>query len=171
MSHNLKKLSRSKKESRQPTTSLLISASSGNHSLPPAQPQVATRLLQRKDDLTGTATGFKGPSLTIGKGQNYGVRVLFDSGSSAYVDIVFVHGLTGDAYNTWRHKETGVYWPSELLGQDIPDSRILSFGYDADVVNILGGGPASNSRLSNHAESSLRKKAPSESGEKLAIRM
>ena len=86
-----------------------------------------------------------GLSLTIGEGQNYGVRVLFDSSSSACVDIVFVHGLTSDAYNTWLHKETGVHWPSKLLGQDIPDSHILSFGYDADVVNILGGGPASNS--------------------------
>ena len=157
MLHNLQNLFRSRKESRQPTTSPLISTPSGNHSLPAAQPQVASRLLQRTDDLTGTAPKFKGPSLTIGKGQNYGVRVLFDSGNSAYVDIVFVHGLTGDAYNTWLHKETGVHWPSELLGQDIPDSRILSFGYDADVVNILGGGPASNSRLSNYAESLVGK--------------
>jgi pimeloyl-ACP methyl ester carboxylesterase len=97
------------------------------------------------------------PSRVIGEGQNYGVKVLHDGGNGACVDIVFVHGLTGNAYNTWLHKETGIYWPSELLGQDIPNSRILSFGYDADVVHILGGGPASNSRLSNHAESLVGK--------------
>lgn len=157
MFHNLKNPFRSRKEWRQPTTSPLISAPSGNHPLPAAQPQVATHLLQGIDDLTVTAPNLNGPSLTIGEGQNYGIRVLFDSGDSACVDIVFVHGLTGDAYNTWLHKETGVHWPSKLLGQDIPDSRILSFGYDADVVNILGGGPASNSRLSNHAESLVGK--------------
>lgn len=157
MFHKFRKQLRSKKESRQPTTSLLISAPCGNHSLPAAQPQVATHLSHGTDDLTATAPHSEGPSLTIGEGQNYGVRVLFDSGNSACVDIVFIHGLTGDAYNTWLHKETGIHWPSKLLGQDIPDSRILSFGYDADVVNILGGGPASNSRLSNHAESLVGK--------------
>ena len=83
--------------------------------------------------------------------------MLHDNGKNACVDIVFVHGLTGNAYSTWLHKETGIHWPSQLLGQDIPDSRILSFGYDADVVNLLGGGPVSNSRLSNHAESLVDK--------------
>lgn len=66
------------------------------------------------------------------------------------MDIVFVHGLTGNAYNTWLHKDTRVHWPSQLLRQDIPDARILSYGYDADIVNFWN--PASNSRLSSHAE-------------------
>ncbi|KAL2046066.1 hypothetical protein N7G274_001513 [Stereocaulon virgatum] len=85
-------------------------------------------------------------------GKNYGIKTLYDYGKEAYVDIVFVHGLTGNAYNTWLDKETGVHWPSKLLRLDIPESRILSFGYDADVVNIWARGPASSSRLSNHAE-------------------
>ena len=76
--------------------------------------------------------------------------MLYDGGMEASVDIVFVHGLTGNAYNTWLHKDTRVHWPSELLRQDIPDARILSFGYDADIVNFWN--PVSNSRLSNHAE-------------------
>ena len=152
MFRSLKKLSRPKKALQQPTTSSLTSAPSGNHSLPAGQPQVTTHLFQRTHGLTVTAPNVKGLSLTIREVLNYGVKVLFDSGNSVCVDIVFVHGLTGDAYNTWLHKETGIHWPSKLLGQDIPHSRILSFGYDADVVNILGGGPASNSRLSNHAE-------------------
>ena len=89
------------------------------------------------------------PSAPIGKGQNYGIQVLH-SGSGACVDIVFVHGLTGNAYDTWLHKETGIHWPSGLLGQDLPDTRIMSFGYDADVVNLWN--PASKSRLSSHGE-------------------
>ena len=156
MFHKLRRLFRSEKESPQPTTSPPISAPSGNNSFP-AQPQVATHFPQRTDDLIVTAPNFKGPSLTIGEGQNYGVRVLYDGGNKACVDIMFVHGLTGNAYNTWLHTETGTHWPSKLLGQDIPNSRILSFGYDADVVNILGGGPTSHSRLSNHAESLVGK--------------
>ena len=88
--------------------------------------------------------------MAIEEGQNYGVIVLCEGGTEASVDIVFVHGLTGNAYNTWLHKDTRVHWPSELLGQDIPDARILSFGYDADIINLWD--PASNSKLSNHAE-------------------
>ena len=86
----------------------------------------------------------------IGKGDNYGAIQLFGGGTKATLDIVFVHGLTGNSYNTWFHEEAKVHWPSQLLSQDIPDARILSFGYDADIVNFWN--PASNSRLSNHAE-------------------
>lgn len=118
---------------------------------------MAIHLSQGTDNLTVTAPNFKGPLLTVGEGQTYRVRVLFDGGNSANIDIVFVHGLTGYIYNTWLHKETGVYWPSKLLGQDIPDSRILSFSYNADIITILGRGPASNSRLSNHTKSLVGK--------------
>ena len=50
------------------------------------------------------------------------------------VDIVFVHGLTANAYDIGLHEKEQIRWPSVLLKQDISDSRILSFGYDADVV-------------------------------------
>lgn len=87
---------------------------------------------------------------SLAKGGNYGIQVLYDAGNEACVDIVFVHGLTGNAYDTWLHKESGVHWPRDLLKQDLPDVRILSYGYDADFFNLWK--PASISRLSNHAE-------------------
>ena len=67
------------------------------------------------------------------------------------VDIVFVHGLTGDAARTWTHEDSksGKTWPAELLSSDLPDARIMSFGYDADVVNFWS--PASQNRIGNHA--------------------
>ena len=92
----------------------------------------------------------------IGEGQNYGIYVLYDS-FEACVDVVFVHGLTGNAYDTWLHEESGIHWPSDLLRQDIPDIRMLSFGFDADVVRFFGNEPASNSGLTNHAESLVNK--------------
>ena len=106
---------------------------------------------------TSTAPNSTASPAPIRGGKNYGVKVLHDGGIEACVDIVFVHGLTGNAYNTWLYKETGIHWPSEFLWQDLPDARILSFGYDADVVNIWSGAPASNNRLSNHAESLVGK--------------
>ena len=90
------------------------------------------------------------PPAPIEKGQNYGVKILYDGGAEAVVDIIFVHGLTGNAYDTWLHEVSKVHWPSQLLKQEIPDSRILSFGYDADIVNFWNA--ASNCRLTNHAE-------------------
>ncbi|KAI4264892.1 MAG: hypothetical protein L6R42_000006 [Xanthoria sp. 1 TBL-2021] len=152
MFHKLKKPFRSREEPRQPTASPSVSAPSSNSYLATTLPQIATGLSQGTDDLVVAA-----PSQVIEEGQNYGVKVLHNGGSRACVDIVFVHGLTGNAYSTWLHKETRTHWPSELLRQDIPNSRILSFGYDADVVHMFGGGQASNNRLSNHAESLVGK--------------
>ncbi|KAF5664654.1 oxidoreductase [Fusarium circinatum] len=59
--------------------------------------------------------------------------------TSELVSIVFVHGLMGDRHKTWRGTSSdGVKlepWPKLLLSKDIPRSRILSFGYDARVIN------------------------------------
>lgn len=119
----------------------------GSSSSAPAPQDLPVQTTLRR---ASTATHDQAFSSPIRKGENYGIRVLHDGGSKACVDIVFVHGLTGNAYNTWHHKEAGTHWPSELLGQDLPDTRIMSFGYDADIVNFWD--PASNSRLSSHAE-------------------
>jgi len=66
---------------------------------------------------------------------------------------VFVHGLTGSALNTWLDPNTGVHWPSTLLHEEIPDARILAFGYDADVMGFWN--PASQNCIGNHAENLL----------------
>ncbi|SLM34046.1 Ankyrin repeat-containing domain, partial [Lasallia pustulata] len=80
-----------------------------------------------------------------------GVGVLHEPSKppAAVVDIVFVHGLTGEPANTWLHTASGIYWPATLLSRDVPNSRILSFGYDADVVNFWN--PTSQNRIGNHA--------------------
>lgn len=71
------------------------------------------------------------------------------------MDIVFLHGLTGKAYRTWHHKDADVHWPSELLGLDVPDSRILNYSYDADVVGMSIWSPPSSNRLQHHSENLL----------------
>ena len=48
---------------------------------------------------------------------------------------------------------SGIYWPATLLSCDIPNSRILSFGYDADVLNFWT--PTSQNRIGNHASTML----------------
>ena len=138
----------SRSQSSLPTPSPLTLEPSSSQAAAPSDPPAQPSQTTISPSLTAINT-HDSPA-PIGEGQNYGVQVLYDSGTEASVDIVFVHGLTGDAYNTWLHKNTRVHWPSQLLRQDIPDARILSFGYDADIVNFWN--PASNSRLTNHAE-------------------
>ncbi|KAA6412091.1 MAG: hypothetical protein FRX48_04241 [Lasallia pustulata] len=84
-----------------------------------------------------------------------GVGVLHEPSNppAAVVDIVFVHGLTGEPAKTWLHTASGMYWPTTLLSRDVPNSRILSFGYDADVVNFWN--PTSQNRIGNHAVNML----------------
>lgn len=63
---------------------------------------------------------------------------------------MFIHGLTGGSRSTWLHKESGVYWPVQLLPKDIPTARVLAYGYAADVTKLFG--PVSQNTLRNHAE-------------------
>ncbi|PVH71701.1 hypothetical protein DL98DRAFT_520934 [Cadophora sp. DSE1049] len=62
--------------------------------------------------------------------------------------IVFVHGLTGNRDTTWTHPN-GTFWPS-LLAQAHPTAKIMTFGYDADVVRLWG--MAGSNKLRDHGK-------------------
>ncbi len=51
------------------------------------------------------------------------------------VDVVFLHGLGGDARATWGNEEA--FWP-EWLGQDVPAVAVWSVGYGASPSGWLG---------------------------------
>src|SRR5277367_2444211 len=49
------------------------------------------------------------------------------------MDIVAIHGITGDAFSTWTHKN-GTNWLKDYLPTAFPGARIFTFGYSADVL-------------------------------------
>jgi pimeloyl-ACP methyl ester carboxylesterase len=66
--------------------------------------------------------------------EDYGLETLAE-GAHDTVDIVFVHGLTGNRETTWSYDKT--LWPRDLLAKELHNVRIFTFGYDADVIGFL----------------------------------
>ncbi|KAI1416004.1 hypothetical protein F5Y13DRAFT_186857 [Hypoxylon sp. FL1857] len=74
-------------------------------------------------------------------GSTRGLNVIYEPGSESdrpLVDVLFIHGLTGDSFRTWYHSSSGVYWPRDFISKSLPDARVMTFGYDADVTNLFG---------------------------------
>lgn len=65
--------------------------------------------------------------------------------------VVFVHGLTGNRESTWTHKSSKTFWPQTLLPVDLPNIRIFTFGYDADIIRALD--TAGSETLRDHGKS------------------
>jgi hypothetical protein len=59
--------------------------------------------------------------------------------------------LTGNRETTWTHKQTKTFWPQTLLGRDLANARILTFGYDADIIGVLK--TAGSNTLRDHGKS------------------
>lgn len=57
--------------------------------------------------------------------------------------------------STEQSKATGaVFWPKDLLPEDCPECRILTWGYDSHVSRFLGG-PANQNSFFDHAKNLL----------------
>ncbi len=48
--------------------------------------------------------------------------------------IVAVHGLNGKARQTWLDKLSGKMWLEDFLPEAVPNSRIMTFGYDSALA-------------------------------------
>ncbi|OCK79674.1 hypothetical protein K432DRAFT_354452 [Lepidopterella palustris CBS 459.81] len=68
-----------------------------------------------------------------------GLQVLYpakDAGKAEVLkaDIVAVHGLNGDSKNTWTNSKTNAFWLQDFLPQDLPNARVMTFGYNASAA-------------------------------------
>jgi hypothetical protein len=73
------------------------------------------------------------------------------SGIDPICSIVAVHGLNGDPYKTWTTK-SGTLWlnDNDLLPKAVKNSRILTFGYNANATSFMGS--TSSDRILQHAQ-------------------
>lgn len=84
-----------------------------------------------------------------------GLKIVYTppDGVAPLVDIILIHGLNGNWRKTWLHPNNSVFWPRDLLANDLPGARVLSFGYNADVAKWFG--PVGVGSLRSHAISLL----------------
>ncbi|CCA74840.1 related to kinesin light chain [Serendipita indica DSM 11827] len=74
------------------------------------------------------------------------------SGINPIVDIVAIHGLGGHREKSWMTND-GILWLRDLLLADLPNARVLSYGYDADTDSPEC---VSTLTLRRHAEEFIR---------------
>ncbi len=48
--------------------------------------------------------------------------------------VVAVHGLKGDPKDTWTNHTTNAFWLKDFLPFDVPNVRIMTFGYNASAA-------------------------------------
>ncbi|VUC35844.1 unnamed protein product [Clonostachys rosea] len=63
-----------------------------------------------------------------------GITPLFEP-DDAEIDIIAVHGLGSHAIGGFKSKGTSHVWLRDSLPHDIPNSRILLYGYDSSIMN------------------------------------
>lgn len=64
-----------------------------------------------------------------------GLKVIYTPSGERRADIIFLHGLGGSSRATWsKNRDVNFFWPLNLLPHepDINESRILTFGYNAN---------------------------------------
>ncbi|KAI1751951.1 ribonuclease-like protein p/mrp subunit [Xylaria castorea] len=76
-------------------------------------------------------------------------------GENPEIDIVAVHGINGDAFNTFSSKSNNRFWlgDHDMLPRDVKNSRIMTYRYPASVATILGG--TSSDRILQHAQTMI----------------
>ncbi|KAB5585278.1 hypothetical protein GE09DRAFT_20109 [Coniochaeta sp. 2T2.1] len=69
-----------------------------------------------------------------------GLTTLYIPETPATADLVFVHGLNGDAQNTWSRDGDSSFWPREWLPKDeaFREIRIHTFGYSSAIFTDGG---------------------------------
>ena len=93
---------------------------------------------QRPADGESEASSVADPSETTSLIDGVGIAVLFDNTNGSglgRIDILFVHGLLGSRQGTWS--KDGVFWPRDLLINDMSNVRVITWVYDTSTNSLL----------------------------------
>ena len=100
----------------------------------------------------------------------YGLKILHESRNTPgkiRVDIVFVHGPDGHRINSWTSQDKVDCWPDRFIAEDIPQARVMTFGYINDDFLTCQPKHVSRRNFDGHARNlladltSLRKRTQS----------
>jgi len=105
-----------------------------------------------------------------------GFTTLASGGQNPSLDIVLIHGIQGHPKDTWTFENSNEpekgflpffkkknkssansnrnFWPRDDLPRDLPESRVLTYGYDSHVTKFCGAELNLNT-ITDHAESFL----------------
>ncbi|TGZ80708.1 hypothetical protein EX30DRAFT_49466 [Ascodesmis nigricans] len=65
----------------------------------------------------------------------YGLTPLNTISSEVIADVVAITGLSGHAYESWRHRESSKMWLKDFLPDDLKRrARIMTFGYNTSLT-------------------------------------
>jgi hypothetical protein len=122
-------------------------------------PKFLNRILGKKknkkteDDGEGEGEGDAGEGSETSASDGVGPLDFPDDceGNASGTDLVFVHGLRGSRLKTWSSGD--VFWPRDLLKDDVKNARVITWGYDASVANAFTY--ASKESIFGHADTLL----------------
>ncbi|KAJ5144591.1 ankyrin repeat-containing protein [Penicillium atrosanguineum] len=64
-----------------------------------------------------------------------GITPLYEHQNGADVDIIAVPGLGSHAFGSWKAPNSDEVWLRDFLPEDIPNIRVLLYGYDTTLLN------------------------------------
>ena len=81
----------------------------------------------------------------------------FSSTSTASTQPLQDKTLPSPVIETDRPKPNRLYWPQDLLPMDIPQAKVMTYGYDADVIGTLRGDHIKMNNFTTHSQDLLVK--------------
>ncbi|KAH8600715.1 hypothetical protein B0O99DRAFT_287380 [Bisporella sp. PMI_857] len=67
-----------------------------------------------------------------------GISIIRDPGTQTNFDLLAIHGINGHPYHTWTHPN-GAKWLEDYLPEDMPNARIMTFGYNSQIFTSSKG--------------------------------
>jgi hypothetical protein len=95
---------------------------------------------------------------TVGsRSPQFGNESNFSSVSGSSLHLVNSNTSPDLHENASKPKPNKVYWPRDLLPLEIPEAKILTYGYDADVIGAMSGGYVKMNNFTTHGQDLLVK--------------